>query len=72
MDELTPFLQKHDTIFRRAIPVEKRVAIGMCGLATGNSYSTITKIVGICNSTAVEITREFCTTLVQISDRYIS
>ena len=27
--ELTPFLQKEDTIFKRAIPIEKRVAIGV-------------------------------------------
>ena len=37
---LTPYLQKGDTRFRLAIPVEKRVAIGVWRLATGNSYDS--------------------------------
>ena len=38
---LTPYLQKRDTRFRFAIPVEKRVAIGVWCLPTGNSFRTL-------------------------------
>ena len=34
-------LQKQDTTFRKAVTIEKRVAVGMWRLASGNSYRTI-------------------------------
>ena len=71
VNELTPFLQKEDTIFKRAIPVEKRVAIGVWRLATGNPYRTIAIEFGVGKSTVIKITHDFCSALVEISDRYI-
>ena len=40
---LRPFLQRQDTFFRSAIPVEKRVAVALWRLANGNSYRTVSK-----------------------------
>ena len=36
-------LKKRDTQFRRAIPIEKRVAIALWRLSTGNSFRTVAK-----------------------------
>ena len=69
---MTPFLQKQETIFRRVIPGEKRVAIGIWRLGTGNSYRTIAKTFGVGKSTAVTISYDFCSALVRIFDRFIS
>ena len=38
-----PALEKRDTQFRRAIPIEKRVAIALWRLSTGNSFRTVAK-----------------------------
>ena len=53
-----PFVAKRDTQFRKAIPVEKRMAIALWRMATGNSYRTIREIFVVAKSTAVEITNE--------------
>ena len=60
-------LQKHDTTFRKAIPIEKQVALSVWRLATGNSCRTISKAFGIGKSTVVKITREFCSELCELS-----
>ena len=70
--KLTPLLQKQDTVFGPAIPVEKRVAIGIWRLATGNSYRIVAKTFAVGKSTAVAITHEFCRALIQIGDQFIS
>lgn len=53
-----PFVAKRDTQFRKAIPVEKRMAIALWRVATGNSYRTIREIFVVAKSLAVEITNE--------------
>ena len=69
---LASYLTKQDTLFRRAIPVvDKRVAIAVWRLATGNSYRSIAKTFAVGNRTAVKITHEFCSALVHISDMFI-
>ena len=52
-----PALEKRDTQFRRAIPIEKRVAIALWRLSTGNLFRTVAKTFVACKSTAVQITR---------------
>ena len=55
-----PRLEERDTNLRRAIPIEKRVAIALWRLSTGNSFRTVSKTLAVGKSTAVTITREFC------------
>ena len=52
-----PALEKRDTQFRRAIPIEKRVAIALWRLSTGSLFRTVAKTFLVCKSTAVQITR---------------
>ena len=57
---VSPALIKGDTQFRRAIAVEKRVAIAIWRLSTGNSFRSIAKVFAVGKSTAVTICKEFC------------
>ena len=50
-------LEKRDIQFRRAIPIEKRVAIALWRLSTGNLLRTVAKTFVVGKSTAVQITR---------------
>ena len=54
---VSPNLSKEDTKFRKSIPVQKRVAIALWGLSTGNSFRTIAKTLAVGKSTAVSITK---------------
>ena len=38
---------KADTVFRKAVRIEKRVGLGLWRLSTGNSFRTISKVFGI-------------------------
>ena len=40
-------MEKQNTFFRKAIPMEKRVAVALWRLATGNTYRSISKVFGI-------------------------
>ena len=64
--------KKNDTNFRKAIPLEKRVAIALWRLANGNSYRTIAKTFAVGKSTSVKITKEFCQTVSLYAPRYIN
>ena len=64
-------LEKRDTHFRKAIPIEKRVAVAIWRLSTGNSFRSVSKTFAIGKSTAVTITREFCVEMMNISSRFI-
>ena len=55
-----PYLEKQNTNFRRAIPIEGRVAIAVWRLSTGNSYRSVASTFGCGKSTAIEITRDVC------------
>ena len=65
-----PALEKTDTQFWRAIPTEKRVAIAIWRLLTGNSFRTVAKIIAVGKSTAVQITIEFFSEVLHIALRY--
>ena len=66
-----PALKKRDTLFQRAIPIEMRVAITLWRLSTGNSFRTVAKTFAVGKSTAVQITREFCSEILRLAPRYI-
>ena len=65
-------LIKRDTQFRRTIAVEKRFAIAIWRLSTGNSFRSIAKVFTVGKSTAVTICKEFCRELKRRSSEYIS
>ena len=66
-----PALEKRNTQFRRAIPIEKRFEIAFWRLLTGNLFRTVAKTFAVGKSTAVEITREFCSEMLRLAPRYI-
>ena len=66
-----PRLAKQDTQLRRAIPIEKRVAIAIWRLSTGNSFRSVAKTFAVAKSTAVKISREFCTEIARLSPQFI-
>ena len=69
---LQPFLAKRDTRFREAIPIEKRVAIALWRLGTGESYRSTAVTFGVRKCTALNIVHEFVQALFQIRENYIS
>ena len=66
-----PRMEKRDTRFRRAIPIEKRVAIAIWRLSTGNSFRTVSKTFAVGKSTAVSITRKFCREMRRLAHLFI-
>ena len=66
-----PELSRRDTRLRRAIPLQKRVAVSLWRLATGNSYRTCGLNFGLPKSTASQIKREFCSILTRKVDEFI-
>ena len=71
MRVLQPALENRGTHFRRAIPIEKRVGIALWRLSTGNAFRTVTRTFGVSKSTAVQITREFCSEMLRLSRCFI-
>ena len=53
-------ISKQDTKFRKAVPIEKRIAIALWRLATGDSHRSTGKTFGVAKSTTVSITYAFC------------
>ena len=66
-----PHLVPQDTNMRRAIPVEKRVAVALWRLATGNSYRTTGLVFGVGRCTALKLKDEFCSALLTTAKGYI-
>ena len=57
-------LEKQGTLFRETVPMQKRVAIALWRLATGNSYRSASKTFAVEKSTAASITKAFVQKLV--------
>ena len=76
---IQPVREKRDKQIRRAIPIEKCVAIVLWRLSTGNQFRTTAKAsdvgkstaVQIAVSTAVQITRDFCSEVQRLASRFI-
>ena len=64
-------MTKADTVFRKAVPVEKRVGAGLWRLSTGNSFRTISKEFGIGKSTVIKLVNEIISELVRMSPEFI-
>ena len=66
-----PHLVRQDTNTRHAIPVEKRVAVALLRLATGNSYRTTGLVFGVGRCTALKLKDEFSSALLTTAKGYI-
>ena len=66
-----PQLVRQNTILREAITVEKRVAVALWRLATGNSYRTVGLTFGIGRCTAMNVKDEFCSALMRRANDFI-
>ena len=64
-------MEKRDTTVCRAISSQKRVAIALWRLSTGNSFRSTAAVFGVGKSSAVQITKEFCVIMSQSARRYI-
>ena len=62
-------MDKRETNFINAIKVEKRVAMAIWRLSTGNS--TVSKVFGVAKSTVVKIVHDLRTELCRISSQFI-
>ena len=65
-DKLSPALIRTDTVLRRALSVERRVAVTLWCLATPTEYRTIAHLFGIARSTVCEIVHETCQCIIDI------
>ena len=70
-DLVRPHLGRQDTNMRRAIPVEKRVAVALWRLATGNSYRSTGLVFGVGRCTALNLKDEFCSALLMSAKDFI-
>ena len=68
---LSPFMAKRNTRFRAAVPIEKRVAIGLWRLGTGESYRSTSITFGVGKCTALNIAHEFIRALFHVREDYI-
>ena len=65
-------VEKRDSRFREAASIEKRVAVALWRLASGNAYRTVASTFGIGKSTAVEITNSFIHILNELYEDWIT
>ena len=63
-ERLSPTLRRKDTIMRRCISVDQRVAITLWCLATPAEYRTVAHLFGVARSTVCEIVHEICNAIV--------
>ena len=68
---VSPQLMRQNTILREAVSVEKRVAVALWRLATGNSYRTVGLTFGIGRCTAMNVKEEFCSALMRQANNFI-
>lgn len=54
-----PFIEKEETILRLCVKFEKRLAIGLFRLATGNTFQSISFSFGVGKSTVIAICDDF-------------
>ena len=64
-------MEKQNTFFKKAIPMEKRVAVALWRLATSNSYRSISKVFGIGLTSVAKIVYEFCESVFEESGQFI-
>ena len=64
-------MEKRDTTFRKAIPIQKRVAIALWRLSTGNSFRSTAAVFGVGKSSAVHLTKQFCKCVARRAGNFI-
>ena len=67
----TPSMMRADTTWRHAIPVEKRVAVALWTLGTGNSYRTVSRIFGVSPASVNDVVIQFSTALTMVASHFI-
>ena len=65
-NKLSPALRRTDTVLRRALSVEHRVAVTLWCLATPTEYRTIAHLFGIARSTVCGIVHETCQCILDV------
>ena len=65
-DKLRVGIEKNDTIMRRAVSTDVRVALTLWFLATGDDYRTIGHLFGVSKSTVCLVVKDVCSTIVKI------
>ena len=71
-NELRPYIEKQDTKLRKAIPVEKRVAITLWRLASNADYRTISHLFGVSKGSVCVINKEICMAITTVlAPKYI-
>ena len=66
LDQVSPYLEKQDTVLRSAITSDKRLACALYTLGSTSELRTIAHLFGIGKSTAAEILHEFCSVMVEL------
>ena len=64
--ELKPSIKRQDTVLRKAISVQQRVAITLWKLSTNAEYKTITHLFGVSRSSVCIIVKEVCEAIVKL------
>ena len=64
-DEIRSIIEKEDTVMRKSIPVEQRVALTLWFLATNADYRTIGHLFGVSKPTVCVVTKEVCAAIVK-------
>lgn len=64
-DELRSSITKNDTVMRKAVPTDMRVAVTLWFLATGADYRTISHLFGISKSSVCLIVKDVCSSIVK-------
>ena len=64
--QVGPHLRRNDTILRRAVPVEKRIACALYALGSTSELRTVANLFGLGKSTTGELLHEFCSTIVDV------
>ena len=65
-------LKKKDTIMRKSIAVDKRLAIALWYLARGCDFHTIGQLFGVSKASVCLIVKEVCSALVQLLPKFIT
>lgn len=66
IQQVGPHLRRADTVFRRAIPIEKRIACALYALGSTSELRTVANLFGLGKSTAGELLHDFCSTIDEI------
>ena len=70
-DEIRLIFEKEDTVMRKSVPVEQRVALTLWFLATNADYRTIGHLFGVSKPTVCVVTKECAAIVKSLLPKYI-